>query len=171
MKSRSTARKTCCTNSISSNNGAYSLTVTFDIGTDLDIATVDVQNRVGLAQPQLPADVISNGISVKKQSSTILMVMNLTSPDDSRDSLFLDNYAKINIADVLARVPGVGNVTVFGDKDYSMRVWLNPQKMSKLGLTVGDIAQSIQEQNIQAPAGQIGQPPTKTSLNSSILSR
>jgi len=151
-------------NSISSNNGAYSLTVTFDIGTDLDIATVDVQNRVGLAQPQLPADVISNGISVKKQSSTILMVMNLTSPDDSRDSLFLDNYAKINIADVLARVPGVGNVTVFGDKDYSMRVWLNPQKMSKLGLTVGDIAQSIQEQNIQAPAGQIGQPPTKNKL-------
>lgn len=146
--------------SISTNNGSYSLTVTFDVERDLDMATVDVQNRVALAQPQLPADVVTNGISVKKQSSNILMVLNLVSPDQSRDSLFLDNYAKLNVSDIIARVPGVGNVTVFGDRDYSMRIWLDPDKMSRLDLTTSDVSQAIQEQNIQAPAGQIGQPPS-----------
>ncbi|WP_369404535.1 efflux RND transporter permease subunit [Salidesulfovibrio brasiliensis] len=139
-------------NSISTNSGSYSLTVTFDVERDLDMATVDVQNRVALAQPQLPADVVSNGISVKKQSSNILMVLNLVSPDKTRDSLFLDNYAKLNVSDIIARVPGVGNVTVFGDRDYSMRVWLDPDKMSRLGLTTADVSGAIQEQNIQAPA-------------------
>lgn len=147
-------------NSISTNNGSYSLTVTFDVGRDLDMATVDVQNRVALAQPKLPSDVVSNGISVKKQSSNILMVLSLVSPDGSRDSLFLDNYAKINVADIIARVPGVGNVNVFGDRDYSMRIWMDPDRMARLGLTTNDVAQAIREQNIQAPAGQIGQPPS-----------
>ncbi len=145
--------------SISANDGSLSLQVTFDIGRNLDLATVDVQNRLSLATPQLPEDVTRAGISVKKQSPDILSVINLVSPDNAYDSLFLTNYAKINIADSLSRIPGVGSVTVFGAGDYSMRIWLDPAKMSELNLTVTDVAQAIREQNVQAPAGQIGLPP------------
>ncbi len=146
-------------NSVSSNDGRMVLNVTFDIARDLDLATVDVQNRVALANSRLPAEVVSRGISVKKQSPDMLLVINLNSPDDSRDTLFLNNYAKINITDALARVPGVGNVSVFGERDYSMRVWLDPDKMARLGLTAADVANAVRQQNVQAPAGQIGQPP------------
>ncbi len=146
-------------NSVSSNDGRMVLNVTFDISRDLDLATVDVQNRVALANSRLPAEVVSRGISVKKQSPDMLLVINLSSPDGSRDTLFLNNYAKINITDALARVPGVGNVAVFGERDYGMRVWLDPDKLARLGLTSSDVAQAIREQNVQAPAGQIGLPP------------
>jgi HAE1 family hydrophobic/amphiphilic exporter-1/multidrug efflux pump len=146
-------------NSVSSNDGRMVLNVTFDISRDLDLATVDVQNRVALANSRLPAEVVSRGISVKKQSPDMLLVINLSSPDASRDTLFLNNYAKINITDALARVPGVGNVAVFGERDYGMRVWLDPDKLARLGLTSSDVAQAIREQNVQAPAGQIGLPP------------
>ncbi len=146
-------------NSVSSNDGRMVLNVTFDISRDLDLATVDVQNRVALANSRLPAEVVSRGISVKKQSPDMLLVINLNSPDGSRDTLFLNNYAKINITDALARVPGVGNVAVFGERDYGMRVWLDPDKLARLGLTSSDVAQAIREQNVQAPAGQIGLPP------------
>ena len=146
-------------NSVSSNDGRMVLNVTFDISRDLDLATVDVQNRVALANSRLPAEVTRRGISVKKQSPDMLLVINLNSPDDSRDTLFLNNYAKINITDALARVPGVGNVAVFGERDYSMRVWLDPDKLARLGLTASDVANAIRQQNVQAPAGQIGMPP------------
>ena len=146
-------------NSVSSNDGRMVLNVTFDISRDLDLATVDVQNRVALANSRLPSEVVSRGISVKKQSPDMLLVINLSSPDGSRDTLFLNNYAKINITDALARVPGVGNVAVFGERDYGMRVWLDPDKLARLGLTSSDVAQAIREQNVQAPAGQIGLPP------------
>ncbi|EKO38089.1 MAG: cation/multidrug efflux pump, partial [Solidesulfovibrio magneticus str. Maddingley MBC34] len=146
-------------NSVSSNDGRMVLNVTFDISRDLDLATVDVQNRVALANSRLPSEVVSRGISVKKQSPDMLLVINLNSPDGSRDTLFLNNYAKINITDALARVPGVGNVAVFGERDYGMRVWLDPDKLARLGLTSSDVAQAIREQNVQAPAGQIGLPP------------
>lgn len=146
--------------SISSNDGTMNLTVTFDVGRDLDMATVDVQNRLSLAQPQLPQDVIRQGLSVKKKSPDILLVINLISPDDTFDSLFLTNYAKINLSDALARIQGVGSVTVFGADDYSMRIWLDPAKMANLGVNVSEVANAIEEQNVQAPAGQVGLPPT-----------
>ena len=146
-------------NSVSSNDGRMVLNVTFDIARDLDLATVDVQNRVALANSRLPSEVTRRGISVKKQSPDMLLVINLNSPDASRDTLFLNNYAKINITDALARVPGVGNVAVFGERDYGMRVWLDPDKLARLGLTASDVANAVREQNVQAPAGQIGMPP------------
>ncbi|WP_428560836.1 MAG: efflux RND transporter permease subunit [Solidesulfovibrio sp. DCME] len=146
-------------NSVSSNDGRMVLNVTFDIARDLDLATVDVQNRVALANSRLPPEVTRRGISVKKQSPDMLLVINLNSPDGSRDTLFLNNYAKINITDALARVPGVGNVAVFGERDYGMRVWLDPDKLARLGLTASDVSNAIKQQNVQAPAGQIGMPP------------
>ncbi|SDL50974.1 multidrug efflux pump [Maridesulfovibrio ferrireducens] len=146
-------------NSISSNDGRLVLNVTFDLGRDLELATVDVQNRVNLATPQLPAEVTKSGVSVKKQSSSMLCVVSLLSPDGTYDSLFLNNYAKINLYDAIARIPGVGNISLFGDQDYGMRLWLNPDKMARLAITSGDIVTAVQAQNLQAPAGQVGQPP------------
>ncbi len=145
----------------SSNDGRYVLTCTFRVGTNLDIAAVDVQNRAMRAQSKLPAEVINTGISVRKQSPDMLMVITLFSPEKSYDDVFLSNYAKLNLTDQLARVPGVGSVQIVGERDYSMRIWLRPDKLSQLGLTAADIAQVIREQNVQAPAGSIGQPPTK----------
>lgn len=145
--------------SISANDGSMNLSVTFDIGRDLDLATVDVQNRLSLATPQLPEDVTRSGVTVLKQSPDILAVVSLNSPGGEYDSLFLTNYASINIADALSRIKGVGNVQVFGAADYSMRIWLDPGRMAELGLTVNDVSAAINEQNVQAPAGQIGLPP------------
>jgi len=145
--------------STSSNSGSYQLTVTFDVGTDPDIAAVNVQNRVSLAEPVLPASVSQQGVSTQKQSSNMLLVINLISPDESRDALFLSNYASINMQDTLARIPGVGSVSQFGPLNYSMRVWLRPDLMTALGLTVSDVSDAIQAQNVEATAGQVGGPP------------
>lgn len=145
--------------SISSNDGSLALTVTFELGRDLELATVDVQNRVNLATAQLPQEVRNTGISVQKQSPDIVLIINLTSDEPQYDSLFLNNYAKINLYDALRRIQGVGNVNLFGDKDYGMRLWLDPDKLASYGLTVADVISSVQEQNVQAPAGQIGMPP------------
>ncbi len=146
-------------NSISSNDGRLVLNVTFELGRDLELATVDVQNRVSLATPQLPADVTKSGVSVKKQSSSMLCVVSLMSPNKTYDALFLNNYAKINLFDAISRIPGVGTVNLFGDMDYGMRIWLNPDKMARLAITSNDIITAVQGQNLQAPAGQVGQPP------------
>ncbi|TIH17020.1 multidrug efflux RND transporter permease subunit [Marinifilum sp. JC120] len=146
-------------NSISSNDGRMVLNVTFDLGRDLELATVDVQNRVSLATPQLPAEVTKSGVSVKKQSSSMICVISLISPNGTYDSLFLNNYAKINLFDAISRIPGVGSVSLFGDQDYGMRLWLDPDKMARLAITADDIIAAVQEQNLQAPAGQVGQPP------------
>ncbi len=146
--------------SISANDGSMKLTVTFEVGRDLDMATVDVQNRVSLAESTLPNEVTRQGLSIKKQSPNILTVVNLTSPDDTYDSLFLTNYASINLSDALSRLKGVGSVTVYGGGDYSMRIWLDPTKLSDRQLSVSDVINAIQEQNVQAPAGQVGMPPT-----------
>ncbi|HET9178600.1 MAG TPA: multidrug efflux RND transporter permease subunit [Terriglobia bacterium] len=142
----------------SSNNGVYTLTCTFKVGTNVDIAAVDVQNRVQQAQGQLPAEVISNGITVKKRSPSMLMIITLYSPDSSYDSLFLSNYAAIHVIDPLSRVPGIGDYMQIG-QTYSMRVWTNPGRMASLGVTATDVAQAIQEQNVTLPGGQIGAPP------------
>ncbi|MBA2350669.1 MAG: multidrug efflux RND transporter permease subunit [Burkholderiales bacterium] len=144
----------------SANDGSYSLTVTFDVGTDQDIAAVEVQNRVAVAQSQLPADVIRQGVTVRKQSTDFLEVIALTSPDGRYDNVFLSNYALLNIQDALARITGVGGVRIFGARDYSMRIWLDPEKMARLGVTSQDVTRVVQEQNVVAPAGRIGVPPT-----------
>ena len=143
----------------SGNDGSYSLTVTFDIGTDKNIDAVEVQNRVAIAQSQLPADVIRNGITVRKSTTDFLEVISLTSPDRKYDGVFLSNYALLNLYDALGRVPGVGQVRIFGARDYSMRIWLNPERMARLGVTASDIAGVIREQNVVAPAGSLGLPP------------
>ncbi len=143
----------------SSNDGTMSINVTFEIGYDLDIAAVDVQNRVQLATPRVPEEVSKYGISVNKQSTSLILAVNLISPDGSRDDLFLSNYIDIHISDVLKRIPGVGNLTIWGEREYSMRIWLNPDKLASLALTTTDVANAIEEQNIQVAAGSIGQPP------------
>jgi HAE1 family hydrophobic/amphiphilic exporter-1/multidrug efflux pump len=143
----------------SGSDGTMTLTVTFAVGTELDIAAVNVQNRVAIAQAKLPQDVIRQGISITKQSPDLVEIVALTSPDGSRDELYLSNYATLQIVDVLARVPGVGQVTVFNGRDYGMRLWLDPDRLASLGLTAGDVADAVREQNLQAAAGQIGQPP------------
>ena len=143
----------------SGSDGTMTLTVTFKVGTDLDIAAVNVQNRVAIAQAKLPQDVIRQGLSITKQSPDLVEIVALISPDGSRDELYLANYATLQVVDVLARVPGVGQVTVFNGRDYGMRLWLNPDRLASLGLTAGDVADAVREQNLQAAAGQIGQPP------------
>jgi HAE1 family hydrophobic/amphiphilic exporter-1 len=148
--------------STSSGDGSYSLTITFEIGTNLDTAQVLVQNRVAIAEPLVPEEVRRQGITVKKQSTNIIIVVSLTSPDETFDSLFLSNYATLRLRDELSRLPGVGEVTVFGTANYSMRVWLNPEQLKARGLTTQDVVAAIQEQNVQVAAGQIGQPPLPT---------
>jgi hydrophobe/amphiphile efflux-1 (HAE1) family protein len=145
--------------STSSNDGSYSLTVTFEVGHDLDMATVDVQNRVSQAEPKLPDMVKRMGVTVNKQSTGMLLAVNLISPGETYDALFLLNYAKINLTDALSRVPGVGKVDTFGAGEFSLRIWVDPDKMASLGIVASDIDQALQDQNIQAPAGQIGQTP------------
>src|SRR5437867_8054818 len=141
------------------NDGNYTLTVTFKPGSDLNISQVLVQNRESLAEPILPELVKRRGISVKKKSPNVLMIVNLFSKDESRSSLELSNYATIQIRDELSRLSGVGDITYIGQRDYSMRLWLNPQKMSSLGLSSKEIVDAITAQNTQVAAGQIGQPP------------
>jgi hydrophobic/amphiphilic exporter-1 (mainly G- bacteria), HAE1 family len=146
--------------SYSGADGTYSLTVTFKIGTDLNFAQVLVQNRVSSALAQLPQAVQNQGVTVQKKSTAILLFVTLTSPNSSFDSLYLSNYATINIRDELSRLPGVGNVTVFGAGQYSMRVWLDPNKLQARGLMPQDVVSAIQQQSQQVTAGQVGAPPT-----------
>ena len=147
------------------NDGAYSLTITFELGTDLNMAQVLVQNRVSQAMPVLPDIVQRQGVAVKKKSPSTMMIINLVSDEDPAthqpifDALALSNYATIQIKDELARLKGVGDVAFMGQRDYSMRVWLNPEKMTSLELTASDVVQALQNQNVQVAAGQIGQPP------------
>jgi HAE1 family hydrophobic/amphiphilic exporter-1 len=146
--------------SYSAADGTYTLTVTFKIGTDLNFAQVLVQNRVSSALSQLPTSVQNQGVTVQKRSTSILLFVTLTSPKATYDSLFLSNYATISIRDELSRLPGVGNVTVFGAGQYSMRVWLDPNKLQVRGLMPQDVIQAIQQQSQQVTAGQVGAPPT-----------
>jgi HAE1 family hydrophobic/amphiphilic exporter-1 len=142
-----------------SNNGVYTLTVTFELGTDLDMATVLLQNRVATALSKLPEEVKRIGVVTKKQSSDFVMMIALTSPDGLLDELFLSNYATLRIKDELARIKGVGNIFAFGVGDYGMRIWLNPSLLKARRLTTNDVVRAIQEQNVQVAAGQIGEPP------------
>ena len=153
------ARNMIYMDSKSANDGTYNLTLTFDVGTNQDLAAVDVQNRVAIAQTSLPQDVIRQGVQIRKQSTDFLQVMALTSPKRTFDNVFLSNFALLNMQDALSRINGVGFVRIFGARDYSMRIWLDPDKMARLGVTAGDIAKVVQEQNVVAPAGRIGLAP------------
>ncbi|MCC6888593.1 MAG: multidrug efflux RND transporter permease subunit [Hyphomicrobiales bacterium] len=137
----------------------FTIAVTFDLGTNLDIAQVQVQNRVATATPRLPAEVRNIGVTVNKSSPDLMMVVHLVSPDRSRDSLFMSNFATLEIRDPLTRINGVGSITVFGSRDYSMRIWLDPQRLESLGLTAGDVTQALAGQNVQVASGVLNQPP------------
>src|SRR5438552_3250036 len=141
------------------NDGAYNLIVTFKLGMDSDMAQVLVQNRVSLALPVIPALVQSEGINVKKMSPNTMMIVNLIAPDGRYDSTFLSNYATIYIKDELGRLPGVAGITYLGQRDYSLRAWLDPDKLAALNLSAMDVVNAINQQNLQVAAGQIGQPP------------
>ncbi|TRW95128.1 efflux RND transporter permease subunit [Candidatus Methylobacter oryzae] len=145
----------------STNSGNMALTITFKPGTNLDKAQVLVQNRVALAEPKLPQEVSRQGVSVKKRSPDLSLVVNLVSPDKRYDSVYLSNYALLQIKDTLARLPGVGDIAIFGARDYSMRLWLNPEKIAARNLTAGDVVNAIREQNVQVAAGVVGQLPAK----------
>lgn len=145
--------------SVSANDGQMSLVVTFALGRDADIATVNVNNRVTVAEPRLPEEVRRFGITVRKQSPDLTLVANLLSPDGSRDALFLSNYALINMLDRLKRLPGVGEVTIFGERRFAMRIWLDPERLAKLGLEAADVVAAVREQNVQVAAGRAGAPP------------
>jgi len=146
--------------SISASDGSSKITVTFDMGYDLAIAAVDVQNRVSMAQPQLPEDVRRVGITTQKQSPNFIVVISLYSDKSEYDDIFLSNYASINLIDAIKRLPGVGDVSIFGERKYAMRLWLNPDKLTSLGLTPVDVLNAVQDQNVQVAAGKIGDPPT-----------
>jgi multidrug efflux pump len=149
----------------SGNDGSYSLTVTFQVGTDLNTALVMVQNRVTLAIPQLPTQVQRQGITIRKRTPDILLVVNFYSPDGRYDDLYLSNFALIYVRDELYRVEGVSDINIFGERDYSVRIWLDPQKMAALGISAGDVTAAIQSQNVEAPAGAVGEPPSEPYQN------
>ena len=140
-------------------NGQLTITVTFKLGTDLDKAQVLVQNRVAIAQPQLPEEVQRNGVVTRKNSPDILMVVFMLSPDDSLDQLYISNYALLQIRDQLLRLNGIGDIQIFGARDYSMRLWLDPDKIATLGMTASDVLAAIRAQNLQITGGQLASPP------------
>ena len=140
-------------------NGQLTITVTFKLGTDLDKAQVLVQNRVAIAQPQLPDEVQRNGVVTRKNSPDILMVVFMLSPDDTFDQLYISNYALLQVRDQLLRLDGIGDIQIFGARDYSMRLWLDPDKIANLGLTAGDVLAAIRAQNLQITGGQLAAPP------------
>ncbi len=149
----------------SPSTGSMNLTITFAVGTDPDMAQVLAQNRVSIADPKLPAEVKQQGVTTKKQSTSMVMVAALYSPDGKRDELYLSNYATTQVKDVLARVNGVGEVMMFGAKDYSMRIWLDPELLKARNLTTNEVLNALKEQNVQVAAGKIGEEPNSGNLN------
>ena len=145
--------------------GTMDLTVTFEIGTDVDMAAVLTQNKVSVAEPLLPEEVKRQGVQVKKKATNLTLMVNLISPDGTHDELFLSNYATTRVKDVLARVNGVGEVQSMGAKDFGMRIWLSPDLLKARGLTTDDVVNALREQNVQVAAGKIGQPPNAGGLN------
>jgi HAE1 family hydrophobic/amphiphilic exporter-1 len=151
--------------STSASDGTYSLTVTFEVGTDLDIASVLVQNRVTRAEPNLPEEAQRQGVTTKKKSTSIVLLVSLFAPDGRYDELYLSNYATLRVKDELARIEGVGDAFIFGGSDYSMRIWLDPRRLKAYNLTTQDVRDAIREQNVQVAAGQIGRPPAPAGQN------
>src|SRR5688500_8781327 len=150
-------------------DGRMTLTITFALGTDLDNAQVQIQNRVAQALPRLPLDVQRIGVVTEKSSPDFIMVVHIVSPDDRYDMLYLSNFAHLRVRDELARIPGVGSAQVFGAGEYSMRVWLDPDRLASRGLTTTDIIRSIREQNVQVAAGVLGAPPAPSDTSFQLL--
>ena len=145
----------------SSNSGGFSATVTFDVSADPDLAAVEIQNRIKLAESRLPAEVIQNGISVEKQAPSQLMTICLTSNDPKFDEIYLSNFATINVLDLLRRIPGVGRVSNIGSRYYAMQIWAMPDKLANFGLTVQDLQNALKDQNRESAAGVLGQQPVQ----------
>src|ERR671913_902264 len=145
--------------SYSAGDGSLSLTITFRLGTNLDDAQVLVQNRVAIAEPRLPEEVRRLGVTTRKSSPDLMMVVHMLSPDDSYDQLYISNYASIRIRDQLLRLEGIGDIQLFGAREYSIRVWLDPNRLAAYQLTAADIVRSLQEQNVQVSGGALGQQP------------
>ena len=143
----------------STSDGAMSLTVTFEVGTDIDQAQVQVQNRVSSAEPRLPEEVRRNGILTRKNNPDQLLAVHLISPDSTFDQVYISNYALLNVRDVLARIPGVGSVLLYGSREYAMRVWLDPERIANLSLSADDVLRAMRAQNVQVAGGAIGEPP------------
>src|SRR5260370_18720687 len=141
--------------------GGVSISVGCKPGTNIDQAQVLVQNRVSVALPRLPEEVQRIGVTVRKRSPDLMLVIHLISPDGTLDQQYISNYATINIKDVITRIDGVGDTLVFGARDYSMRIWLDPAKVQARGLTASDVVTALRAANVQVPAGAINQPPTK----------
>jgi multidrug efflux pump len=155
----------------SGNDGSYTLTCTFKVGTDTDIAAVQIQNRVSQATPSLPAEVTQSGVTVRKRSTNIVQLVNLRSPDGRYDSLFLNNFANVRLIDELSRLPGVGQVTAGGGRTYAMRFWVRPDRLAQLGVSTSEVIASINEQNVQAPVGGFGLPPDTTGQSLQLAAR
>ncbi|HED19229.1 MAG TPA: hydrophobe/amphiphile efflux-1 family RND transporter, partial [Gammaproteobacteria bacterium] len=151
--------------SVSASDGSYNLTVTFEVGTDLDMANILVQNRVTLAEPKLPEEVKRQGVNTKKKSPTIIIIASLASKDGRFDELYLSNYATLRLKDTLSRIPGVGDVGIYPESDYSMRIWLDPNQLKSRRMTTNEVISAVREQNVQVAAGQIGQPPAPPGQN------
>src|SRR5687768_15997999 len=151
--------------SASSGSGFLSMTVTFAIGTDPDLAAINVDNRVQAALSQLPEEVRRQGVTIRKQSSSILQVISIDSEDPRYDEIFFTNYALLNIVDELRRIPGVANAEIVGAKEYSIRIWLHPDKLAQLGLAPSDVVEAVREQNSQFAAGRIGQSPNQDAVD------
>ena len=145
----------------STDDGEMSLRVTFEIGTDIDKAQVLVQNRVAQAEPRLPEEVRRNGVTVRKRAPDLLLVVHLVSPDNTYDQVYISNYAILNVVDELARIPGVGDVSIFGEREYSMRIWLDPERIAQRGMTADEVLAALRAQNIQVAGGALGQPPQR----------
>src|SRR5258705_13506745 len=146
-------------NSQSTGDGKLTITVSFQIGTDLNVAQMLTQNRVQDALPRLPEDVQRLGVQVRKSTPNILLAVHLMSPDSSRDDLYMSNYATLHVKDALARLPGVGDVQLFGARDYAMRIWLDPDKVAAHNLNAGEVLSALRAQNVQVSAGVLNQPP------------
>ena len=149
--------------SFATSDGAMSLTITFKQGTDLDTAQVLVQNRVSIAEPRLPIEVRELGVTTTKSSPDLMMVVHMLSSDNTFDQLYVSNYARSRVRDLLVRLDGVGDILLFGEREFSARVWLDPEKLSTLGLTAGDVLAALREQNVQVSGGSLGAPPNGAS--------
>ncbi|MEM9639785.1 MAG: efflux RND transporter permease subunit, partial [Pseudomonadota bacterium] len=143
-------------------DGSMSLTITFELGTDLDAAQVLVQNRVAIAEPRLPEEVRALGVTTTKSSPDLMMVVHMLSPDDSFDQLYVSNYARARVRDRLVRLDGIGDLIIFGEREFSARVWLDPDRLASLGLTAGDVVDALREQNVQVSGGSLGAPPNNS---------
>ncbi|MDO9543828.1 MAG: efflux RND transporter permease subunit, partial [Synergistaceae bacterium] len=156
-------------NSVSTGQGSMTLTVTFELGTDPDMATINVNNRVQMASSSIPEEVRKYGIVVQKSSPNLLLIATLLSPDGRYDTIYMSNYALLNVLDDLKRIPGVSDAVIYTSQDYAMRIWIKPDKLAQLGITPADIAAAVSDQNSQYALGRFGDQPTDSDLEKTYI--